>query len=51
MKTLGQERVKSAMRNGVEPFRLDNGAILVQPNLFKYVVGLVPLFMENGRHC
>ena len=38
LQTVSEERLKSAVREAVETFRLDNGAILIQPNIFKYVV-------------
>ena len=38
MKTLGESRAKSAMRNAVEPFQRADGSILIQPNILKYVV-------------
>jgi len=38
LQVVNEEQLKSAMRDAIEPFRLDNGGILIQPNIFKYVV-------------
>jgi SAM-dependent methyltransferase len=38
LRIISEEKLKSALRDAVEAFRLDNGGILIQPNAFKYVV-------------
>jgi len=38
LRVVSEEQLKSAVRDAAEPFRLDNGSILIQPNIFKYVV-------------
>ena len=38
LRVVSEEHLKSAVRDAVEAFRLDDGAILIQPNTFKYVV-------------
>ncbi len=37
LKTLGESRTKSAMRDAVEPFQRADGSILIQPNVLKVV--------------
>jgi len=41
LRTVSEETLKSAVRDATETFRLDNGGILIQPNIFKYVVATV----------
>ncbi len=36
---IGQEKLKTALHKAVDPFRRDDGSILIQPNIFIYVVG------------
>jgi SAM-dependent methyltransferase len=38
LRVINEEQLKAAARDATEAFRLDNGAILIQPNIFKYVV-------------
>ena len=38
LRTVREERLKSAVRAAAEAFRLDNGEILIRPNIFKYVL-------------
>ncbi len=38
LRVVSEKKLKSAARDVAEAFRLDNGAILIQPNIFKYVV-------------
>ncbi len=38
LRVVSEEKLKLAMRNAVEAFYLDNGTILIQPNVYKYVV-------------
>lgn len=38
LQTVSEERLKLAVHDAVAGFRADNGAILIQPNMFKYVV-------------
>jgi SAM-dependent methyltransferase len=38
LRVVSEERLKLAMREAVKPFRCDNSGILIQPNIFKYVV-------------
>ena len=38
LRIISEEELKSTLRDGVEPFRLDSGEYLIQPNVFKYVV-------------
>ena len=41
LRTVSEEELKSVVRDAAETFRLDNGGILIQPNIFKYVVATV----------
>jgi len=41
LRAVSEEELKSAVRDATETFRLDNGGILIQPNIFKYVVATV----------
>lgn len=36
---VGEKQLKAAAREAAETFIIDNGAVLIQPNIFKYVVG------------
>jgi SAM-dependent methyltransferase len=38
LQAAGKEKLRLAIREAVEPHRLDDGAIHIQPNVFKYVV-------------
>jgi SAM-dependent methyltransferase len=38
LRVVSEEQLKTATGDAVEPFLLDNGSILIQPNIFKYVV-------------
>lgn len=38
LKIVSEEDLKSALHEAVKEFRLDNGGILIQPNVFKYIV-------------
>lgn len=38
LQSFSEEQLKSTVRDAAETFRLDNGAILIRPNMFKYVV-------------
>lgn len=38
LRVIREEQLRSAVRDAVEIFRLDNGGILIKPNIFKYVV-------------
>jgi SAM-dependent methyltransferase len=38
LRVVSEEELRSALRDAVEPFHLNNGEILIQPNVFKYVV-------------
>jgi len=38
IQVIGEEKLKAAVINAVEEFRLDDGGYLIQPNFFKYVV-------------
>ncbi len=38
LRVVSEEKLKLAVRDAVEAFRLDNGRILIQPNIYKYVV-------------
>lgn len=38
LRVVSEEQLKSAVREAAKAFRLDNGGILIQPNIFKYVV-------------
>ena len=38
LKTVSEAKLKSTLSEASEEFRLDNGSILIQPNVFKYVV-------------
>lgn len=38
LRVVSEEKLKSALRDAVEPFRLDNGEIHIQQNVYKYVV-------------
>lgn len=38
LRVVSEVRLKSAVRDAAEAFRLDDGSILIQPNIFKYVV-------------
>lgn len=54
---LGEERLKSAMRNAAETARLADGSILIQPNLFNigweadhgYKLGPMTIKISSGR--
>jgi SAM-dependent methyltransferase len=39
LRTVSEEDLKSTLRDAVEAFRLDSGGYLIEPNVFKYVVG------------
>jgi SAM-dependent methyltransferase len=38
LRDVSEEKLRSALRDAVEVFRLPNGGLLIQPNVFKYVV-------------
>jgi hypothetical protein len=38
LRVVSEEQLRAATGDAVEPFLLDDGAILIQPNIFKYVV-------------
>ena len=38
LRHVSEEKLRSALRDAVEVFRLHNGGLLIQPNAFKYVV-------------
>ncbi len=38
LRVVSEEELKSAVRDAAKAFRLDDGGILIQPNVFKYVV-------------
>jgi hypothetical protein len=38
MRAVGEERIRAAIREAVEPFLLDDGSIEIQPNVYTYVV-------------
>jgi len=38
LRVVSEEKLRSALRDVVEAFRLENGGLLIQPNAFKYVV-------------
>ncbi|MEN8172727.1 MAG: class I SAM-dependent methyltransferase [Chloroflexota bacterium] len=38
IQVIGEEKLKTAVTDAVEEFRLDNGGYLIEPNFFKYVV-------------
>ncbi len=38
MRAVGEERIRAAIREAVEPFLLDDGGIEIQPNVYTYVV-------------
>jgi SAM-dependent methyltransferase len=38
LQAAGKEKLRLAIREAIEPHRLDDGAIHIQPNVFKYVV-------------
>ncbi len=38
LRVVSEEKLRSALRDAVAAFRLDNGGLLIQPNAFKYVV-------------
>jgi hypothetical protein len=38
MRMLGREKLKTVLREAVKAFRLDDGRICIQPNIFRYVV-------------
>ena len=38
MRVIGGEKLKAALCEAAEPFRLDDGSIRIQPNMFRYVV-------------
>jgi SAM-dependent methyltransferase len=38
LRVVSEAKLRSALRDTVEVFRLDNGGLLIQPNVFKYVV-------------
>ncbi len=38
LRVVNEELLKVAAREAAEPFRLDNGVILIQPNIYRYVV-------------
>jgi SAM-dependent methyltransferase len=41
LRVVGEERLKMAAREAVEPFQQADGRIVIQPNFFKYVVAAV----------
>jgi SAM-dependent methyltransferase len=41
LRIVSEEELKSAVRHATETFRLDNDTILIQPNIFRYVVATV----------
>jgi SAM-dependent methyltransferase len=41
LRVVSEAQLQSALRSAVEPFRLDNGGILIQPNCFKYVAAIL----------
>ncbi len=41
LKIIGKERLESVLREAVDPYMQDDGSILIQPNIFKYVVAKV----------
>ena len=41
LRVVSEERLKSGVRDAVEPFCLDDGTILIEPNIFRYVVASV----------
>ena len=38
MRVAGEERIRAAIREAVEPFLMRDGGIEIQPNVFTYVV-------------
>jgi len=38
MRIVGEEKLKSAVYEAIDTFRRDDGSILIEPNVFKYVV-------------
>jgi len=38
MRTVGEQKMKAAVREAAEPYLLDDGGIEIQPNVFTYVV-------------
>jgi SAM-dependent methyltransferase len=41
LRAISEEELRSVLWDSVEPFRLDDGGVLIQPNVFKYVVATV----------
>ena len=41
LRIVGEAALRSALQDAAEPFRLDNGGILIQPNIFQYVLAPV----------
>lgn len=41
LRTVSEEELSSAFQHALEPFRLADGGILIQPNVFIYVVATV----------
>ena len=41
LRVVGEAKLLSALGTAVEPFRQDNGAILIQPNVYKYLMAKV----------
>lgn len=38
LRVVSEEQLKTTARDAAKAFRLDNGAILIQPNIFIYLV-------------
>ena len=41
MRAAGEETIRAAVHEAVEPFLLDDGSIEIKPNVFTYVVATV----------
>ncbi|NJN81774.1 MAG: hypothetical protein HC802_05445 [Caldilineaceae bacterium] len=41
LKVVGEDVMKSALRDAADAYRLDDGGILIEPNVFRYVVAAV----------
>jgi SAM-dependent methyltransferase len=41
LRSVGEEKLKSTVRDAVRPFSVNNGQISIQPNIFRYVVATV----------